>query len=169
MMQRRGLGQFHDDAPGDRVIVLHILDEGVQPGRIARRGAGNIHRQHEIGMGMKGRHRHFQRMAIDKAHQPQLFGGGNELARTRDGAVGPGHAQQTFVMNGFAGPGLDNRLIGEHQPLVFQRGHHLIGNRHQPEPRGFELRRFRVDGKPVAAGTAGALQRLLRAQHRLLA
>ena len=41
---------------------------------------------------------HFERVAVDQADQPNLLGGGNEMAGIDDGAVEPLHAQQAFVM-----------------------------------------------------------------------
>ena len=82
----------------------------LQPGRIARRRAGDIDGQRDVGMGVKLRHRHFQRAAVDQMDEAELLGGGDELARGRDRAVLAPHAQQAFVMHGRARLGVDDRL-----------------------------------------------------------
>jgi uncharacterized protein (DUF2336 family) len=82
------------------VVGAHVIDEGLQPRRIAGRGARDVHRQRQFGMGMQLRDRHFERMAVDEAHEAQLLRGRNELAGGRDRAVGADHAQQAFVMHG---------------------------------------------------------------------
>ena len=49
---------------------------------------------------MELRHGHFERVAVDEAHEAQLLGRRNELPCRRNRAVRTDHAQQAFVMRG---------------------------------------------------------------------
>ncbi len=111
----------------------------------------------------------FEGEAVHQMHDAHLFGGGHEIARAENGAVGFDEAQQGFVMRDFARLGVDDGLIGELEALLLERLHHLVGDGHLAQPRRLALGRRLIDGKAVAAPLARALQGLLGAQHRRLA
>ena len=169
MMQRRGFGEFDIEARRDILVGADVVDEAVEPGGIAGRGTRDVDAQMDARIGAQGFDRDLQRAAVDQADDAQLFGRGHELAGGRDGAVLAPHAQQALIFEDAAVMGVDDRLIGEHQPSVMQRGDDVVGYRHHAQAGAFALRRFLVDEEAVAAGAAGAFEGLFGAQHRFLA
>ncbi len=120
-------------------------------------------------MGAQRLDRDLQGAAVDQADDAELLGRGHELAGGGDRAVLAPHAQQAFVFEHAAVAGMDDRLIGERQAVVVERGDDVVGDRHHAQAGAFALRRLLVGEEAVAAVRASAFERLLGAQHRFLA
>ena len=91
------------------------------------------------------------------------------MARRQDRAIGLRHAQQAFVMRHPAAARLHDGLEGQHQAIVLQGLHHIVGDGHVAQSRRFAAGGRLMGGKAVAAIGARLVQSLLGAQHGFLA
>ena len=169
MMQGRGFGQLHDQARRHALFGAHIIHEALQPDGIRRRGARDIDRQRDARLCLEHGDGGFQRETVHQVHDAHLLGGRHEMAGRKHAAVRLDHAQQAFVVGNLAVAGLDDGLIGQAQPVFLQGAHHFVADLHHAQARGFAAGRRLIGGKAVAAVGAGTVQRLLGAQHRVLA
>ena len=109
-----------------------------------------------------------EHVAVDEADEAELLDRGDEIARPHDAAVIVDHAQQAFVIIDRAGIGVDHRLIGEAQALVFQRALHPLAQGHAVAVAQALLVGDVVGHEAVAPGALGLGQRRLGARHHFI-
>lgn len=129
ILQRGRLGDFYGQAFGDVGTTLDQADQSSQPGRVGHRQAGDIDGEaHMIVVPQIG-YRQFQRPQVERADHAQLLDDRNELPGRNDLAFLVDHADQRFVIGDLTRFGVDDGLIGQHDPALVEGLHHLFAER----------------------------------------
>ena len=159
IVQRRRLGDLHDEAAGQVGAVLEARDQRPKPAAVGRCDAGDIDRQHHAGMALQIVQNEVERAPVERPHHAQALDHRHELARDHDVSGRREHAEQTFVEAHLVGRRVDDRLVGEGQAIFLHRTGHLFAEVHVGAVAQALLFRQLIQVQAIAPGRLGLQQR----------
>ena len=121
VFERRGLGDFDDQAAPDIGSTAQQGSQGAQPLPVARRQTRHVEPEPDPRMGGEFLGHLTQHIAVDQPDHPDLLGRRDKLAAGHQAPRRVAQSQQALVIIDLAGGRADDRLKCEKQPVLSQR------------------------------------------------
>ena len=122
VVERRGLGDFDDHAPGEIGPVVQSGTQGTQPRPIASGQPRHVETEPHHGIRAELLHRSFEDEAIDQANQTKVLDGRDETGTGQNVTRLVTYPQQALEIIDGSRRSTHNRLISKQQAVLAQRG-----------------------------------------------
>ena len=127
ILDQRGLGNLDDQPLRHTCVQRELRPEGGHPVWMQRGGDADVHGQHDITMLAQGLKREFQDAMVNQMQETQPLRDRHDLGCAEPFALGRDHADQRFIHRDVARRRGDDRLKGEPDAAIVERGEHNIG------------------------------------------
>ena len=121
LVEHHGFGDLHHQTRGDLRIAGQKADQAVEPAGIGGGDAGDVHGQIGVFVVAQGLHHQLHDIEVDEADEAQFLGDGDEMGGGDDVAGVVLHAQQGFVHDRLAAPGVHDGLEGQGETVLLER------------------------------------------------